>query len=165
MMKNNYGGKKIFLVYRMDNCEINKSRFCYSYKPPGIINNCCPPVVCATNEHISLISSCIPVVFNSSRTSEQSLLLYGQQKYLQETNAAITNQIIQSTISSVSSVTDLVYAQLLQVRQDRYLPYRPYIPKVIPPSVIELQMATANVGVPQSFFTYMNCKGVQSVTS
>ncbi len=144
---------------------MNKSRFCYSYKPPGTINNCCPPVVCATNEHISLISSCIPVIYNSSRTSEKSLLLYGQQQYLQETNAAITNQIVQSTISSVSSITDLVYAQLLQVRQDRFLPFRPYIPEVIPPSVIELQMATVNVGVPQSFFTYMNCKGVQSVTS
>jgi hypothetical protein len=149
----------------MNTCEINKSRFCYSYKPPGTINNCCIEPLCATNEHISSISSCIPVIFNSSRTSEQSLLLYGQQKYLQETNAAITNQIVQSTISSVSSVTDLVYSQLLQVRQDRYLPYRPYIPEVIPPSVIELQMATANVGVPHSVFTYRNCKGVQSITT
>jgi hypothetical protein len=143
----------------------NKSRFCYSYKPPGIITNCCPPVVCATNEYISSISSCTPVIYNSSRTSEKSLLLYGQQQYLQEINATATNQIVQSTISSVSSITSLVYGQLLQVKQDRYLPYRPYIPEVIPQSVIDLQMMTANVGVPQSFFTYQNCKGSQTITT
>jgi hypothetical protein len=144
--------------------EINKCRFCYSYKPSGIINNCCPPPICATNEYLSSISSCTPVIYNSSRTSEKSLLLYGQQQYLQEINASVTNQIVQSTIASASSVNDLVYGQLLQVKQNRYLPYRPYIPEVVPQSVIDLQMATVNVGVPQSFFTYMDCKGNQTVT-
>jgi hypothetical protein len=152
-------------IFSTVNSYTNPCRFCYSYTPPGPVENCCPPTICATNEFLSSLSALPAVVNNSKGNSEQSLLLYAQQQYLQETNNAITQQIIQSTILNSSIIASTVYGQLLQVQRERYIPYQPYMPPVIPSSVIQLQMATANVGVPHSFFTYADCKGVQSVTT
>jgi hypothetical protein len=143
----------------------NKSRFCYSYKPPGIIKNCCTPPVCATNEYIGQISSLSMVVNNSTRLSERSLLLGSQQQYLQEQSYQQINSVVQSTIANSDSITSTVYGQLLQIRQERYLPYQPYMPPVTPQHVIDFQMATNNTGVPHSFFTIADCKGVQSITT
>jgi hypothetical protein len=68
-------------------------------------------------------------------------------------------------IENNSLITSTIYGQLLQVRNDRYLPYRPYIPPIVPSSVMQLQMATVNAGVPMSFFTIADCKGSQFVTT
>ena len=38
-------------------CLTNKCRFCYNYNPPGFIDPCCLPKVCATNSYLSTISS------------------------------------------------------------------------------------------------------------
>jgi hypothetical protein len=141
------------------------SRFCYSYKPPGPIDNCCIKPVCATNEHIALISSLQMVTYNSTRTSERSLLLHNQRQYLQETQIAQNNQVIKQTQANTSTITNTIYGQLLQVRGLRYEPYQPYIPPTMPQHVIDFQMSTINVGVPHSFFTAADCKGVQSVTT
>ena len=146
------------------NC-INKSRFCYSYKPPGPIDNCCTPPVCATNETLQVISSLPMVTFNSTKTSERSLLLAGQERFLTKISYQQTATTVQLTQNNINSITSNLVAQLLQVQQDRYLPYQPYIPPVMPQSVIDLQMNTRNAGVPHSFFTVANCKGVQSVTT
>ena len=143
----------------------NRSRFCYSYKPEGIIENCCTPVVCTTNEFISSISSLTPVINNNTRTSERSLLLYGLQQQLQCNQAIQVNSTVQNTISNNALITSTLYGQLLQVRQRRYEPFQPYMPPVIPSSVIQLQMATVNVGVPHSVFTCADGKGVQFVTT
>ena len=152
-------------IYSTVNSYINKSRFCYSYKPPGPIDNCCIPPICATNEYLGQISTLSMVVNNSTRLTERSLLLGSQQQFFQEQSYQQTNSIVQSTIANNASITSTLYGQLLQVKRDRYLPYQPYIPPVIPPSVIQLQMATVNTGVPHSFFTVADCKGVQSVTN
>jgi hypothetical protein len=144
---------------------MNKSRFCYSYKPPGIVENCCVPQVCATNEFLASVSSLSMVTNNSTRTSERSLLLYNQQQYLQETNNTLTNKVILSTIQNSSAITSTLHAQLYNVRQERYAPYQPYVPPTIPQHIIDFQMSTINVGVPHSFFTAADCKGVQSVTT
>ena len=147
------------------NCGVNKSRFCYSYKPPGLVEPCCVQPVCATNGHLELVSSLQMVTFNSTRTSERSLLLYNQQQYLQATQTAVVSSVIQSTIANSAAITSTLQGQRVQVAENRYLPYKPYVPPCIPPSVIQLQMATVNVGVPMSFFTAADCKGVQSVTT
>lgn len=144
---------------------INKSRFCYSYKPPGTIDNCCKPTQCATNDHIALISSLPMVVNNSSKTSEGALLLFGQQQYQQEIISAQVNSTVQNTLANSTLITSTLYGQLLEVQRERYLPYQPYMPPVVPQSVIDLQMNTANVGVPHSFFTCADAKGVQFVTN
>ena len=140
------------------------SRFCYNYKAPGIINNCCQPQVCATNDFLSSVSSLTMVTNNSTRTSERSLLIGQQQQYFQELNATAVASTVQNTLQNSSIIASTIYGQLLQLSTQRYLPYQPYIYPTVPSSVVQLQMATANAGVPHSFFTYMNCKGVQSVT-
>ena len=152
-------------IYSTVNSYTNKCRFCYSYTPPGPVENCCVPTVCATNEFIGQISSLSMVVNNSTRLSERSLLLGSQQQYLQEQAYQQTSSVVYNTIANSTSITSTLYGQLLQVQRERYLPYQPYIPPVMPPSVIQLQMSSINVGVPHSFFTVADCKGVQSVTT
>jgi hypothetical protein len=139
-----------------------KSRFCYSYKPSGIVNNCCDTVKC---HDISALSSISSITFKTTQTSERSLLLQSQQQYLDATYTATNNALIQSTINNSASITSTMYGQLLQVRRDRYEPYQPYMPPIIPSSVVQLQMNTVNVGVPHSFFTCADSKGVQFVTT
>jgi hypothetical protein len=143
----------------------NKSRFCYSYKPPGVIDNCCTQPVCTTNQRLELISSLQMVTFNSTKTSERSLLLAEQQQCLVNNSYKQTASTVQATLANTTAITGNLVGQLLQLKQDRYQPYQPYIPPVMPQNVIEFQMATANAGVPHSFFTVANCKGVQSVTT
>lgn len=143
----------------------NKSRFCYSYKPPGTIKNCCTTPICATNEYIGQISSLSMVVNNSTQLSERSLLLGSQQQYLQEQSQQQINNIVQSTITNSDSITSTIYGELIQIQRERYLPYQPYTPPVTPQHVTDLQMATNNTGVPHSFFTIADCKGVQSITT
>ena len=152
-------------VYSTVNSYTNTCRFCYSYTPSGPIDNSCIPIVCATNEYISSISALPNVVNNNTRTSERSLLLYNQQQYLQEVNANQTNQIIASTIANADIITSTIQGQLIGIQKQRYEPYQPYIYPVVPQSVIDLQMQTANTGVPHSVFTIANCKGSQFVTT
>jgi hypothetical protein len=155
-------------IYSTVNSYTNTCRFCYSYTPQIVtstITSCCKPIVCATNEYISSISALPNVVNNNTRTSERSLLLYNQQQYLQEVNAAAINQVVASTTANANSITSTIQGQLLGIRNQRYEPYQPYIYPVVPQSVIDLQMQTRNAGVPHSVFTIANCKGSQFVTT
>ena len=146
--------------------EINQTcRFCYSYKAPGFVQKECTPPVCATDSYLSSISSLAPVIYNDSQTTQRSLLLQQQKIFLQEVNSSSITSTVQYTISNSTIITSTLYGELLEVRESRYLPYKPYMPMIIPSSVIELQMQTANVGVPHSVFTIMNCKGSQFVTT
>ena len=143
----------------------SKCRFCYAYTPPGPVENCCVPKVCATNEHIALVSSLPVVTNNSHKTTERSLLLGLQQQCAQANNTMQVSSIVSNTIANSASIFSTIQGQLIGIQRDRYLPYRPYIPPVIPQSVIDLQMNTANAGVPHSVFTIANCKGSQFVTT
>ena len=140
-------------------------RFCYSYTPPGFIENCCVPPVCATNETLLIRSSLLPVVNNNSQTTERSLLLYGQQQVLIESYQTNVAQISTYTQQNLTTINQQLTAQLLQLRKDRYQPYQPYMPPVIPSSVMELDMRTRNVGVPVPVMTIASCKGNQFVTT
>jgi hypothetical protein len=140
-------------------------RFCYSYKPPGLVEPCCVVPVCATNSTIQLISTLQPVIYNNSQTTERSLLLYGQQEVLiksYKTNAA---QAVVNTQQNLTTINRQLTAQLIQLGMDRYQPYQPYMPPVIPSSVIQLNMQTRNVGVPVPVMTIASCKGNQFVTT
>lgn len=147
------------------NSCINKSRFCYAYTPQGLIENCCKPTLCATNQHIALISSIPMVVNNSTKTTEKTLLLSMQQQFLQCNVASQVSSVVSTTIANSDSIANTLFGQLQEIKRARYEPYQPYIPPVIPQHVMDLQMATANAGVPHSFFTVADCKGVQSVTT
>jgi hypothetical protein len=153
------------LCSTIQNCNPVRSRFCYSYKPPGVIAECCTPIVCTTNEYLSTISSLGPVIYNDSQTTQQSLLLQVQRTFLQDVQTSSIASTVNYTINNSTSITSTVYGELLELRQTRLLPYQRLPTPCPPPSVIELQMRTVNVGVPESFFTILNCKGSQSVTT
>lgn len=140
-------------------------RFCYSYKPPGVVESCCTPPVCATNETLLLRSSLPPVVNNNTRTTERSLLLYGQQQVVVESYKTNAAQAVETTKQNLTIINQQLTAQLIQLSKDRYQPYQQYMPPVIPPSVMELNMRTRNVGVPVPVMTIARCKGSQFVTT
>ena len=142
-----------------------KSRFCYSYKPPGLIEPTCKPVVCATDQYLSSIAMIPAVTNNSTRTTESSLLQAMVKKQQQTIEQQTTNSTIQSTITNAAAINENVFSQLINLKNQRYMPYQPYIYPVVPPSVMELQMRTANVGVGVTPDTIMNCRGSQFVTT
>ena len=133
-------------------------RFCYSYKPPGFIQPICDVSVM----NLSTMCSQSTIVNNNTQTSCSALLLSRQQQFQLQNQSMILNSTLQSTINNADSINQAVYSQLLDIRNQRYVPYQPYIPPVIPSSVIQLQMMTANVG--NTMPNIMKCKGSQSVT-
>lgn len=137
-------------------------RFCYSYKPQGFIQPCCPPIVSADIQTLSSISSTTFKVNNNIHNTDQTMLLSRNARLLQEAQRTITMSTIQSTITNAAAINSTMYSQLLNVKAQRYAPYQPYVPPVIPSSVMDLQRMTANVGNPMPPF--MNCKGSQFVT-
>lgn len=147
-------------------CNVyNKSRFCYSYKPQGSIDNCCKPNICSTNEHLQLISTLPMVINNSNKTTERSLLLSAQQQFIQENITIQVSSTVANTIANSTIIANTIFGQLQEIQKARYTPYQPYMPPIVPQHVMDLQMATNNTGVPHSFFTCADSKGVQFVTT
>ena len=138
-----------------------KNRFCYNYKAPGFIQPYCKPVVAATNAYLSSISCGSGVI---SGQTQSALLQLKQEACIGSQWSTLMSSTIQSTIQNSNAISAQVYAQLLDVNKRRYEPYQPYIYPVIPSSVIQLQMATANVGVPMSVITCLSGKGNQTIT-
>jgi hypothetical protein len=66
---------------------------------------------------------------------------------------------------NAAAINENVFSELINLKNQRYEPYQPYIYPVVPPSVMELQMRTANVGVGVPPDTIMNCRGSQFVTT
>lgn len=133
-------------------------RFCYSYTQPGFIQPLCD----VSFVDLSTMASQSTIVNNNTQTSCSALLLATQQQFQLQNQSTILSSTLQSTINNADSINSTIYSQLLDVRNQRYVPYQPYIPPVIPSSVTQLQMMTANVGnrMPE----IMKCKGSQSVT-
>jgi len=138
-----------------------KNRFCYRHNAPGFIQPCCKPIVAATNAYLSSMSCASGVV---SGQIQSVLLQLKQQACIQTQNSTIIGCNIQNSIQHTSDITSQLTGQLIDINRQRYDPYRPYIPPVIPSSVIQLQMATANVGVPMSVITCLSGKGNQTIT-
>lgn len=101
---------------------------------------------------------------NNTQTTQRSLLLATQQEQQRINVNTLVTSTVSTTIANSNDITAQLYSQLQVVRNQRYIPYQPYVPPVTPSSVTELQMRTANVGVPMSVFTIANCKGNQFVT-
>jgi len=139
-----------------------KNRFCYNYKAPGFVQPCCKPVLAATNAYLSSISCGSGVI---SGQTQSALLQLKQEACIGSQWSTLMSSTIQSTIQNSNAISAQVYAQLLDVNKRRYEPYQPYIYPVIPSSVIQLQMATANVGVPMSVITCLSGKGNQYITT
>lgn len=125
---------------------------CFSYKNPGFIDNCCAPNVCHTSTF-------------QTPTTQRSLLLANQNQLYQCNYVSAVTSTLQYTQNNTSKITDILYGQILELKKARYQPYQPYIPPVVPPSVIQLEQKSVNVGVPHSVFTIADCIGSQSVTT
>jgi len=138
-----------------------RNRFCYNYKAPGTINTCCTPVITASSAYLSSIT-CTTAM---SGVSQGTFLLQTQQACQQVQPNARLASTIQYTIQNASAISAQANSQLLQLQKDRYLPYQPYVYPVVPISVIQLQMATANVGVPVTPITCASGKGNQTLTT
>ena len=147
----------------MNSCYLH-NRFCYRYKVPGFIQPCCPPIVSATNQYVSSIGCTSSVIYGESRTNQGVFLLSRQQDKIKIQQSTIIGNTIQNTIKNADTIAAQIQSQLIQIGQQRYIPYQPYIPPVMPSSVIQLQMASVNVGVPMSVITMSNCKANQSIT-
>jgi len=143
---------------------MSKSRFCYHYTPTNTINVICKPVVTASSTYLSSIACQSNVVNNNMQTTQGSLLQSIQQQHARCIQSTMTSCSIQNTALNASSITSTLQSQILQIAQQRYAPYQPYIPVMMPSSVIQLQMATANVGVAVTPITCLTGKGVQFVT-
>jgi hypothetical protein len=137
-------------------------RFCYSYKPQGFIQPCCPPIVSADLQTLSSISSTPFKVNNNINNTDQTMLLSRQACQLQDVQRRNTMKTVQHTIANAAAINSAIYSQLVQVKAERYVPYQPYIPPVIPQSVTDLQRMTANVGNPMP--PIMRCKANQFIT-
>jgi len=125
---------------------LHKSRFCYSYTPS-----------CQS------VNECYKI--STMNTTEGSLLLSSQFKCYKDNYNTRVNSTITYTNNNISTIRDTLFGQLVQIKNDRYQPYQPYIPTIIPPSVMQLQMKSVNVGVPHSIITTSDCKDSQTVTT
>lgn len=136
-------------------------RFCYSYKPPGVISTTCSPI---TMPNLSTISTQTVLQNNSGQTNSSSLLQTTTLQFQARNQSTILSSTIQATLANAGIITSTLQGQLSQLQAQRYVPYQPYIPPVIPSSVTDLQMRTANVGNPMPPISMRACRGVQSVT-
>jgi hypothetical protein len=97
-------------------------------------------------------------------STQGSFLLARQMRQQQELQSTLTAQILQQIQANVPVITSTIQSELVILQEQRYEPYRPRVVEVMPQSVIDLQMRTANVGVPVPTMTIANCKGIQFVT-
>jgi len=137
---------------------IRGCRFCYSYTPPGIKETCCPDPPCIPSEIEP------PANRIGSQTTEQSLLQAIVQKQQLEIQQTAQQTTLQNILANEATITKTLQNELVQVAAQRYQPYQPYIYPVIPRSVLEFEMRTANVGNPMPPITIADCKGSQFVT-
>ena len=93
-----------------------------------------------------------------NQTTERSLLLATQYQQYQTNYSTNVNKVLQYTNENNALILNTLYGELIQLKQARYQPYQPYMPVVIPPSVMQLEMNTVNVGVPHSFLLWQNVK-------
>lgn len=136
------------------NCNTCKSGE-HLYKPQIFISNCCPTLC---NNNIDLIST---TAFVPKGLTSNSLLQAQLQTFLEDNVNSAVSTSYQNNIINQTSITNTLNSELLTYSQNRNSKYIRKNPEIIPQSVIDLQMQTANVGVPHSVFTMRDCKGNQ----
>jgi hypothetical protein len=97
-------------------------------------------------------------------SSQGSFLLARQMQQQRDLQAALTARILQQIQANTPTITSTIQGELRMLQEERYAPYRPRVVEVMPQSVIDLQMRTANVGVPVPTMDITNCKGIQFIT-
>lgn len=135
-----------------------RSRFCYSYKPPGVIEPTCKPLVCADTRSA-------PEIVNSMQTTQGNLLQYRAQLLKQEEQVKAREAKLQAILADASRINATLSGQLGQLQAQRYRPFEPYVPMMEPLEITQFKMRTANVGNPMPPMTIAKCKGSQFVTT
>lgn len=97
-------------------------------------------------------------------STQGSFLLARQMRQQQELQSTLTAQILQQIQANAPRIAATLQDEIVLLREQRYAPYRPRVVEVMPQSVIDLQMRTANVGVPVPTMTIADCKGIQFIT-
>lgn len=138
------------------NCNTCKSGE-HLYKPQIFISNCCPTLI---NNNLELIST---TAFIPKGLTSNSLLQTQIQTFLEDNNNAQVSSSYQNNITNQTSITNALNSELLTYAQNRNNKYIRKNPEIIPQSVIDLQMQTANTGVPHSIFSMKDCKGNQFI--
>lgn len=141
------------------------SRFCYSYTRRPTDPFCCPDKTnCITESTLSTMATLSTVVNNSKGSSSHTFLIASHSQKCQEMRQQMIQDKVSTLIGTSSNVNSTIQGQLENEIESRYRPYERRAPEFIPPSVIELQMKTRNVGIPIPTMTIMDCKGIQFVT-
>jgi len=119
---------------------------CFNYVRPGLTSTCCATSGC-NYEIASTISA-----ENPNRTCgasfqtllNQTVTTYGKCN-------SVNNTVVTSTINAANSATisAQLQTQLINYGTQRYIPFQPVQNVFIPPSVLQLQRETVNVGVPK----------------
>lgn len=136
-----------------------RSRFCYSYKPPGVIEPTCKPLVCADTRIAP------EIVNNNVQSTQGNLLLYRSQLLKQEEQVKAREAKLQAILADAARINTTLVGQLGQLQSQRYQPYEPYVPMMEPLEIAQFKMRTANVGNPMPPMTIAKCKGSQFVTN
>jgi hypothetical protein len=97
-------------------------------------------------------------------STQGTFLLARQMKQQQTLQSTLTAQILQQIQANAPRIASTLRDEIVLLREQRYEPYRPRVVEVMPQSVLDLQMRTANVGVPVPTMTIANCKGIQFIT-
>ena len=97
-------------------------------------------------------------------STQGTFLLARQMKQQQTLQSTLTAQILQQIQANAPRIASTLQDEIVLLREQRYEPYRPRVVEVMPQSVLDLQMRTANVGVPVPTMTIANCKGIQFIT-
>jgi hypothetical protein len=131
-------------------------RFCYSYKPPGTATTCCPPP--PKMLQLSTLASLSSCVYGSSQTNSSALLQAQVEQQERERQSTITASTLAGNIARQGILQSSIQGNLIMLQAERANQYRRFQPEFIPSSVIQLEMRTANVGVPVPTFTMADCQ-------
>ena len=116
---------------------------CYNYTPYIFNPTCCSQQSC----NVDLISSTASFPHG---LSSQTLLNTQMQTYLECNASTISGSSYQDNIQNQAIISSTIYSEFLTYGQNRFNKYIRWQPPIIPQSVIDLQMQTANVGVPRT---------------
>lgn len=121
-------------------------KFCFNYTRPSLIAHCCNDTVLC-NQYST---------FSTCGATSRSLLEAQQKQFFSTINGDSTQStLIYNTVNS-SNITSQLTSQLNEYGRNRFNKYIRPQPMFIPQSVIDLNMRTANVGVP--FANVFACK-------
>lgn len=152
-------------------------RFCYTTREgsrTAMITNAqrmpdqpCRPVCIANNATMSSISSTKEVINLNAQTTNSVWLQFQQQQATMAQQSTFTGQQLSTIQGSQAAIQSTLQGDLSAMRVARLQGYRTDptagLTPCDPPSVVELKMRTANVGVAVAPITAMECRALKAL--